>query len=308
MGNINWKYFVAAAEERNFTRAAAKLFISQQSLSNYIVKLETTLGVELFSRKNNLSLTEAGESLYANAKKILVMEELAEKEILDIRDFRTSSLRIGVSRQRGSMILPAVLPELKLKYPELKVEVVEKRLKELQKELLEGSVDLMFGYAEEKHPDLVYEVYDQEKLVLIIADSLWNQYFSPEKQEELLKMDKVPLDVFDKCPFVLLKEGGWMTSLIHKYCAKTDLNLNEVFYTLSIDTMINLALVGFGITVCPAIYLRDEFIDKIAREPIHIFELEDPMFMPERAIIYMKKRYLPKVARDFIDIAKVYRY
>lgn len=68
MGNINWKYFVVAAEEMNFTRAAVKLYISQQSLSNYIAKLEAAVGMELFNRQNTLTLTAAGESLYHNAK------------------------------------------------------------------------------------------------------------------------------------------------------------------------------------------------------------------------------------------------
>ena len=101
VSSINWKYFVVAAEELNFTRAAKKLYISQQSLSNYIAKLESEVGIELFNRKNALTLTAAGESLYYNAKQILAIEELAQREIQDIRDFRTGSLRIGISARRG---------------------------------------------------------------------------------------------------------------------------------------------------------------------------------------------------------------
>lgn len=68
MGNTNWNYVIAAVEEMNFTKAAKRLYISQQSLSNYIAKLEKQFGVEFFNRKNTLTLTAAGESLYRYAK------------------------------------------------------------------------------------------------------------------------------------------------------------------------------------------------------------------------------------------------
>ena len=57
----NLEYFLAAAEEKNITRAAKKLYISQQSLSEHIAKLEDELGVPLFERTPNLKLTYAGE-------------------------------------------------------------------------------------------------------------------------------------------------------------------------------------------------------------------------------------------------------
>ena len=68
MGNTNWNYVIAAVEEMNFTKAEKRLYISQQSLSNYIAKLEKQFGIEFFNRKNTLTLTAAGESLYRYAK------------------------------------------------------------------------------------------------------------------------------------------------------------------------------------------------------------------------------------------------
>ena len=52
MGNTNWNYVIAAVEEMNFAKAAKRLYISQQSLSNYIAKLEKQFGIEFFNRKN----------------------------------------------------------------------------------------------------------------------------------------------------------------------------------------------------------------------------------------------------------------
>ena len=55
------QYFLVTAEEMNFSRAAQRLFISQQSLSGSIQRLEKQYGVQLFERKPVLRLTEAGE-------------------------------------------------------------------------------------------------------------------------------------------------------------------------------------------------------------------------------------------------------
>ena len=57
------EYFLAAAEELNFTRAAERLFITQQALSSHISKLEEYYGVRLFDRGIPMTLTDAGRAL-----------------------------------------------------------------------------------------------------------------------------------------------------------------------------------------------------------------------------------------------------
>ena len=60
---LNLEYFLVAAEELNFTKAAKQLFISQQSLSNHISNMEKEFDVILFNRTNPLTLTYAGQAL-----------------------------------------------------------------------------------------------------------------------------------------------------------------------------------------------------------------------------------------------------
>ncbi|NYC53083.1 DNA-binding transcriptional LysR family regulator [Clostridium beijerinckii] len=81
MNFLNLEYFLTAAEELNFTKAAKKLFISQQSLSSHISKLENDLGVELFNRTVPLTLTPAGKSLVKNAVKNFGFERAVSKRI-----------------------------------------------------------------------------------------------------------------------------------------------------------------------------------------------------------------------------------
>ena len=101
---LNLEYFLVAAEELNFTRAAKRLYISQQSLSNHISNLEKEFDVVLFNRTSPLTLTYAGQALKTRARELLDLRDETYKEISDIKDFSTGQLSIGVSHTRGRFI------------------------------------------------------------------------------------------------------------------------------------------------------------------------------------------------------------
>ena len=67
----NLEYFVETAKALNITKAAEQLHISQQALSNHIIKLEEELGCRLFERRRGLQLTYSGKQLYKSAEQIL---------------------------------------------------------------------------------------------------------------------------------------------------------------------------------------------------------------------------------------------
>src|SRR5205085_11572419 len=76
------RYLVALAEERNFTRAAAREHIAQPALSQQIRRLEEAAGVPLVERTTRrVALTEAGEQLVARARRILIEVEAAQAEL-----------------------------------------------------------------------------------------------------------------------------------------------------------------------------------------------------------------------------------
>lgn len=93
-------YFVAVAEERHFSRAAEKLYISQPALSQQIKHLEENLGVELFSKQQRaqnrrVELTEAGHLLWTESKKILAQLAQLEEDVKQLAKSR-KVIRLGV--------------------------------------------------------------------------------------------------------------------------------------------------------------------------------------------------------------------
>ena len=140
---LNLEYFLAVAEELNITRAAKRLYISQQSLSNHISNMEKEFGVQLFNRTMPLTLTYAGRSLKTRAKQLLDLKDETYRELSDIKDFTTGQLSIGVSHTRGRFLLPAILPSYREKFPNIELNLVEGNSQELSTALIHGEIDLM---------------------------------------------------------------------------------------------------------------------------------------------------------------------
>src|SRR5438270_6670197 len=117
--------FVAVARQRNFTRAAAKLGVSQSALSHTIRGLETRLGVRLLTRTTrSVSATEAGERLLRTAGPRLDDIESELTALRELRDKPAGTIRItAMENATDSILLPKLAPLLR-NYPDIKVEVV----------------------------------------------------------------------------------------------------------------------------------------------------------------------------------------
>ena len=95
MNFLALEYFISVAEEMNITKAAERHFISQQSLSNQIIKLEKELGIQLFERSPSLSLTYAGTRFLRAANKIIDEKRQILREIDDINNNCRGEIKVG---------------------------------------------------------------------------------------------------------------------------------------------------------------------------------------------------------------------
>jgi DNA-binding transcriptional LysR family regulator len=117
MNFLNLQYFLVVAEELNITKAAERLHVSQQALSNHISKLEKELDAQLFSRTPKLSLTLSGKCLRTAALQIQDIHDQLLREMDDVNNNCRGELRIGISYTRGQAILPQLLPVFRETHP-----------------------------------------------------------------------------------------------------------------------------------------------------------------------------------------------
>ena len=100
------EYVLAVAEQRSFSKAAQKLYVTQPALSQYVMNIEKQLGVQLFDRSTSpIRLTQAGEAFVRSAEQIKVIEDNLMNELSDIAEIKSGSLKIGASTFRASCLL-----------------------------------------------------------------------------------------------------------------------------------------------------------------------------------------------------------
>jgi LysR family hca operon transcriptional activator len=139
------RYFVAVAEELNFTRAAARLHTSQPSLSQQIRQLEASIGVSLLDRsRHHVALTTAGRILLREAKDILGRIEHAGRLAKQAAEGRAGELSVGTFPSADVRILPTLRPLLAAHLPNLRLILHSKYALEPMTGLRSGALDLAF--------------------------------------------------------------------------------------------------------------------------------------------------------------------
>ena len=112
------KYFLAVAEEKSFSRAAERLHISQPPLSQQIMKLESELGVRLFTRTTrSFELTVAGKALMVEAAELLAKMRMTIDTIRQIDRGEVGRLRVGIVGSAMWGPIPSMLEQFQSQFP-----------------------------------------------------------------------------------------------------------------------------------------------------------------------------------------------
>jgi DNA-binding transcriptional LysR family regulator len=137
------RYFLAVAEVRHFTRAAAQLRVAQPSLSKQVAALESDLGTPLFSRaRGNVTLTPAGEALLPLARRILADVDTARREVQDLTGLRRGRIRIGATPSLLGSLLSDVLAAFHARFGGIEMFVTQGGSRDLVGDLAAGELDL----------------------------------------------------------------------------------------------------------------------------------------------------------------------
>jgi len=184
--NVNdLQAFLAVARERSFTRAAAKLGVSQSALSHTIRGLETRLGLRLLTRTTrSVSPTEAGERLLQNVGPHFAEIEAELDALTELRDKPAGTIRITTGEHAAETILWPKLAKLLPHYPDIKVEIgIEYGLTDIVAERFDAGV--RFGEQVEK--DMVaVRIGPDTRMAVVAAPSYFAKRPAPKKPQDLV--------------------------------------------------------------------------------------------------------------------------
>jgi DNA-binding transcriptional LysR family regulator len=162
------RYFIVLAEELNFTRAAARVFMTQQAFSEQIRQLEAWLGKPLFDRTTRrVTLTAAGEQLHEPLRAALTLIDEALDQVRALRE--TGRLVIGCPASGAEELVFVTLQMLRLQRPDLVVELRETQYEDPSCGLSTGLVDVAFVRPPIDSRGLVLRELFSEPIVLAVS-------------------------------------------------------------------------------------------------------------------------------------------
>ena len=305
-----YNYVYAVYKERNFTKAAENLFISQPSLSVAIKNIEKKLGAELFVRMGNtVELTEIGKEYIAAVEKIMICEKEFMNKMNDINDLQTGKLVVGGTNYLSSYVLPKVINKFTKLYPNIEIELVEANSMNLCDMVEKDQVDIIVDSFDELDGYNGFFLASEDILLCVPKDREINKQLKKYQialrqiHDGTLNIDDVeavPLEFFKNENFVLLKKGNDMYNRAMRFLKEKNL---DVKITYRVDQLnISYALAESGIGLC---FITDTFLKYGGfTENVVLYKLSNGYYSRNLYVAYRKNKYCTKAMAEFIKIAK----
>lgn len=305
MNFLHLKYFLMVAEELNITRAAERLYISQQSLSNHISNMERELNVKLFTRSPKLSLTYAGDQLVLTANQILDLHSQYLAKVGDINRHYLGVLRVGISHTCGLALLPQVLPRFRKEFPMVEFSLFEGNSNQLEDELSHSRVDLIICFQPIMLDDVKTVPLKEQRLIMVVPKVFTDQLFG-DRVEEVRRQFAQGADIssFRQMPFVLIKRGNRTRNIVDQYFSRHDFKPKVILETENTVTTLGMAQAGVGITICPELFLRAFPTPPENSTGVDLFPLADPSTLSKLVAGYRRDRYLSHFGERFMELAQ----
>lgn len=204
MYNPQLETFICVVESGSFNKAADKLFISPPAVIKQINSLETSLGVQLFSRTHRgLAVTEAGESIYNDAKYIIEYCKNSVKRAKDSMQASENVIRVGISPLTPPQVFVELWPKIQNLYPDMKFQLIP------FENTLENAREILANLGQ--NIDVVAGIFDDTLLKLRGCDgikiSMEPFCIAVSIHHRLTKKDKISIEDMEGENLMLMKRG-----------------------------------------------------------------------------------------------------
>lgn len=308
MNFLNIKYFMAIAEEQNISAAARKLYVSQQSLSEHLKKLENEIGAPLFIRGNTITLTVAGECFLEGAKEIMASYNRMISNINAATDKRRSSITVGVPTYQDPPFLADLLAQFTAHYPQYDVTIVKRQHADIAHNM--RGVDLYISYL--PIPEELEAVCVQEENPYYVsfrrdlAQKIYKNDWSSLEQRLLETQD---LGLLKEMPFILLCDRhGQLTQDLDSIFNEYQFSPTPGFTSENGHLNIQMCQKGFGCLLAPENTTRHYFAADHKDFPADLVccPVSVKSFPTYQAICYKKGLHLHPAEICFINEARAF--
>ena len=234
--------FLAVARERSFTRAAAKLGVSQSALSHTIRGLEERLGLRLLTRTTrSVAPTEAGARLFRTVGPRFEEIDAELAALTELREKPAGTIRITTGEHAAEAILWPVLAEFLPRYPDIKVElIVDDGLTDIVAERYDAGVRL----GEQVAKDMIaVRIGPDFRMAVVGAPSYFDRRSKPKQPQDLTAHDCINIR--------LPTHGGIYAWEFEKRGRELKVRVDGQWVFNSTALRLNAVLAGFGLAYLP---------------------------------------------------------
>ncbi len=234
--------FLAVARERSFTRAAAKLGVSQSALSHTIRGLEERLGLRLLTRTTrSVSPTEVGERLLQTVGPRFEEIEAELAALSELREKPAGTIRITATEHAAHTILWPKLAKVLPQYPDLKVEII---IEQGLTDIVAGRFDAGVRLGEQVAKDMIaVRIGPDARMAVVGAPSYFERRPIPKRPQDLIAHDCINLR--------LPTFGGLYAWEFEKGRRELKVRVEGQLVFNATAQMISAALAGFGLAYVP---------------------------------------------------------
>lgn len=237
------RYLVALADERHFTRAAAREHIAQPALSQQIRRLEAELDLALVERTTRrVALTGAGELLVSRARRILAEVDDAQDELAALAGVRAGRLAVGALHTMGPVDLSLLLASFHRNHPAVELTVREQSSEELAEMLRDDVIDLAFLSVTERIQSRGLELHRlvSEELVAVLPT-----------QHALAGREGLDLVELAGDPFISFRAGSRPRELLDSSAAAAGFEPRIALESNESRRIRSLVSSGLGVAILP---------------------------------------------------------
>lgn len=240
------RVFLTVASELHFSRAAARLHVSQPALSQQIRTLEKALGAPLFDRTSRATvLTPAGRVLLDAAPRVLFEAERAQARVTQAAEGADGLLVVGSVGTALASIAPRILRTVRARFPDLQMEVSQHDTAAQLVALAEERLDVGLVRAAEPTAAVTVEELVAEPLIVVLPGD-----------HPLARHDTVDPADLAREPFVLWPRplGATFFDILIGYCREHGFSPRIIAEGADIETQLSLVAAGLGVSLQPSYY------------------------------------------------------
>jgi DNA-binding transcriptional LysR family regulator len=279
------EYFVTVADEASFTRAAARLHVSQPGVSAQIRQLERELGQDLLDRSGRaVRVTDAGAAVLVYARTALGAAAGARLAVDELTGLVRGRVAVGMVVACSSFDLANLLADFHRDHPSVEIGLSEANTDDLIDGLRAGRLDLAFvGLGDETPPAIEIQLVADEPLVAAVS-----------KNDVLAARRTMTLEALRERALMSLPRGTGLRSCLDGACARSGFEPKIALEASNLGILAQLAGRGLGVAILP------ESVAIANAETLHSIEVTKPRMRGRLALAWRSERPISPAARALI--------